>query len=104
MPSGRRMSSPCTMASPSIAMVGRGGLVVLVITWRNRASVSAGVVPICSASRMATCWWWGGGGRPHARGGRRRGGGQRAAAAPAPPPRGRGGGGGGGGGGGRGVF
>ena len=49
------MSCACTIVSPSIASVGRGGLVVLVRTERNLAMVSAGVAPNCSASRMATC-------------------------------------------------
>ena len=55
MPSGRRMSSECTITSPSSATFGSGGAVVLVTTRSKRASVSAGEEPRCSARRIATC-------------------------------------------------
>ena len=41
-PSGRRMSSPCTTISPSMAMTGAGGWLVVVVRARRRRTSSSG--------------------------------------------------------------
>ena len=53
MPSGRRMSSACTSASPSQLSFGPGGADVAVSTARNAARVAAGPPDRSSAIRFS---------------------------------------------------
>src|SRR3954447_7208854 len=53
MPSGRRMSSPCTMISPSQVVFGPGGAVVRSFAATKRAKVAAGPPADCSAISLS---------------------------------------------------